>query len=139
MSSRSLPLTVDRLLLVSNLASGAACLLVGLAWIGPGLFVIGMAYVVAASVFLGAVYARESLTYAQEALAWTTPWLGSVVLWAWLAAQVGGGSSEPPWLMELWFGLVIATPCYLLWQLLALAIRQVMAGAAPVRDGVSRD
>lgn len=138
MSSRG-PLKFERTVLVSQLAAGAACLLVGLAWIGPGLFVIGTAYVVAASAILGAVYARENLTYAQEALAWATPWLLAVALWAFLAAQSDGGSSESDWLLELWFGLAIATPCYLVWQLLALAVRQVMSGAAPVRDGVSRD
>ena len=109
-------------------------------WAGrPGLFLIGTTYVVAASVFLGAVYVRESLTYAQEALAWATPWLVAVALWALLAAQVDGGSSESGWLLELWLGLAIATPGYLVWQLLALAVRQVMAGAAPVRYDVSRD
>ncbi len=138
MSSRS-PLRWDRTVLVSQLVSGVACLLVSVAWIGPGLFVIGTAYVVAASALLGAVYARESLTYAQEALAWAPPWLLAVALWAFLAAQFDGGSSESDWLLELWFGLAIATPSYLVWQLLALAVRQVMAGGAPVRDGVSRD
>lgn len=62
--------------------------------------------------FLAAASARETLTYGQEALAWATPWLVAVALWVLIGAGIGGEDSGSGWLLPLWFGLVIATPCY---------------------------
>src|SRR5690606_24265726 len=99
--------------------------LVVLAVMSWPLAVLGAAYVAAASVFLAAVYARRALTRRQEAAAWVAPWLAAVALWTWVLAGVEGGTSS--WLLAVWFGLVVATPCYLAWQALALAVRQLMA------------
>ena len=103
-------------ILTSNLVAGCFLLLV-LAFLSWPLAVMGAVYVAGASVFLAAAYAEPSLTRRQEAAAWVVPWLAAVALWAWVAAGIEGGA---PWLLNAWFGLVVATPCYLAWQLLAL-------------------
>lgn len=132
---------LDRPVLVSNIVSGALWLLLLAApwpdrfgsWV---LFGIGAVYVVAGSVFLAAVYAREILTMGQEALAWAIPWLVAVALWAVLLAATFLENSVSDWLMALYGGLSIATPCYLAWQIVALAVRQLMgwlSGPAPSR------
>jgi O-antigen/teichoic acid export membrane protein len=113
--------------LVSNLVSGAF-LLVVLAFLSWPLAVVGAAYVAAASVFLAAVYARTALTRRQEAAAWVAPWLAAIALWTCVGAGIEGGTST--WLLTAWFGLVIATPCYLGWQAVALAVRQLLAWRA---------
>jgi hypothetical protein len=120
---------LDRRVLVGNLVSGALWLLL---LAGPwgavqgwGLFLVGTAYVAAGSVFLAATYGRDALTRRHEALAWAAPWLAAVALWALVGAGIGGGSSG--WLLPLWFGLLIGTPCYLAWQIVALAVRQLLA------------
>jgi hypothetical protein len=131
---RCVPL--DRPVLVGNLVSGGALLTVGLALVGPVLVLIGATYVVAASVFLAAVYARSILTRGQELVAWVVPWLAAVALWAGVLSlpdDLGPGS---PGLM-VWLGLVIATPCYLVWQMAALAVRQSMSARA-LADGPGR-
>lgn len=102
----------------------AGCfLLVVLAFLSWPLAVLGAVYGV--SVFLAAVYAKPSLTKGQEAAAWVVPWLVAVALWSWVGAGIEGGTSTG--LLNAWFGLVIATPCYLAWQVLALAVRQLLA------------
>lgn len=118
---------LDGPVLVSNLVSGAFLLLV-LAFLSWPLAVVGAAYVAAASVFLAAVYARTALSRRLEAAAWVAPWLAAVALWTWVAAGIEGGTST--WLLTAWFGLVIATPCYLGWQAVALAVRQLLASRA---------
>ena len=118
---------LDRPVLVGNLVSGALWLAL-LAFDSPVLSLVGAAYVAAGSVFLAAIYAREALTRRQEALAWAAPWLVAVALWTWIGASVEGGTSGV--LLTLWFGLVIATPCYLAWQLVALAVRNLVAWRA---------
>lgn len=125
-NSRS-SLRVDRPVLLSNLIAGAVLLPFAVVWIGLWLPVIGAAYVAAGSMFLAAVYARETLTYGQEAMAWATTWLVAVALWALIGAQIGGADFGSGWHLNLGFGLVIATPCYLVWQIVALAVRQFMA------------
>lgn len=122
---------LDGPVLVSNLVSGAFWVVV-LAFLSWPLAVVGAVYVSAASVFLAAVHARTALTRRQEAAAWVAPWLAAVALWAWVTAGIDGGTST--WLLDAWFGLVIATPCYLGWQAVALAVRQFLAwraGPAP--------
>lgn len=72
---------LDRPVHASNLASGALWLLVALLpWNGSDydfeslpLFLIPASYIVAGSLFLGAVYGRATLTKRQEAMAWTAP------------------------------------------------------------------
>jgi hypothetical protein len=85
--------------------------------------VLGAAYVAAASVFLAAVFSRDVLTKRQEALTWATPWLAAVALWLSILA---GMDEAVDWIL-LWFAVLIATPCYLAWQLGALAVRQLIA------------
>jgi hypothetical protein len=126
------PARLDRRVLTANLIAGAMWLLL-LAFASWPLALIGAAYVAAGSVFLAAVLARDTLTRRQEALAWAAPWLVAVALWTWLGAETDGGTSYG--LQTLWFGLVIATGCYLAWQIVALAVRQLMAWrAGPASD-----
>lgn len=132
---------LDRPVLVSNIVSGALWLLpLAVPWGGGfGSWVlvgIGAVYVVAGSVFLAAVYAREVLTMGQEALAWATPWLVAVALWTVLLAAIFFENSVSDWLLALFVGLAIGTPCYLAWQIVALAVRQLvgwLSGTAPSR------
>jgi hypothetical protein len=119
---------LDRPVLVGNLVSGALWLLLLASLGGWVLSLVGAAYVAVGSVFLAAVYGRDSLTVRQEALAWVTPWLVAVALWTWVGAGIEGGTSIG--LLTLWFGLVFGTGSYLAWQLLALAVRQLMAWKA---------
>jgi len=126
--SRTVPRTpavrLDRPVLAGNLASGAV-LLAGGAVLSWPLALVGAAYVVAASVFLAWAYARAQLTRRQEAAVWAVPWLAAVALWWWVAAGIAGGPS----LLDLWLGLVVGTGCYLVWQVLALAARRLIAHA----------
>lgn len=124
---------LDRPVLVSNLAVGALGLLV-LAFMSWPVAVLGAVYVVAASVFLAAVYARETLTRRQEALAWAVPWLLATALWSWIiaASDPGNEGGTSGWLAAVWFGLVIATPSCLAWQLGALAVRATRYGVPVV-------
>lgn len=121
-TTQQTPGSLDSPVLVSNLVAGAF-LLVVFAFLSWPLAVLGAAYVAAASAFLAAVYARPALTRRQEAAAWIAPWLAAVALWTWVLAGVEGGTST--WLLTAWFGLVVATPCFLGWQALALAVRQL--------------
>ncbi len=126
----------DPPVLVSNLVSGAACLLLTFPFVpSPPLFLIGAVYVAAASAFLAAVCAREALTRRQEALAWVVPWLVAVALWAAVGAGIEGGNSGSGWLLWGWFGLCLGTPCYLEWQIGALAVRQLMARRSRTAPG----
>ena len=122
----------DRRVLISNLAAGGLFLLFLVATGAWPFAVIGAAYVGVASLFLAGVHARDTLSRRQEALAWVAPWIVAVLLWTWLASGVEPGSSGS--LLNLWFGLVIATPCYLVWQLAAVAVRQLLARSADVSD-----
>jgi hypothetical protein len=118
---------LDRPILISNLVSGALCLS-PLAVFGPWpLVFMGAVPVVAGGVFLAAVYAHEALSRRQEALAWITPWLVTVLLWTALLAVVDFEHGGLGILVSLSGALVFATPCYLVWQLSALAVRQFMA------------
>jgi hypothetical protein len=132
---------LDRRVLLSNVVSGALwLLLLAVPWSDTfgswALFGIGAVYVAAGSVFLAAVYAREVLTMGQEALAWATPWLVAVALWTLLLAAIDFEDSVSGWLLTLFAGLCIGTPCYLAWQIVALAVRQLvdwLSGTAPSR------
>lgn len=119
---------LDRPVLVSNLVAGAAWLVLLALITSWVLALLGAAYVAVASAFLAAVYARDSLTWRQEGLAWVAPWVLAVALWAWIGAHIGGGSSGgvEDQLLIWWFGLIIGTGCYAAWQLSALAIRKLV-------------
>lgn len=91
------------------------------------LFVVGAVHVLFCSVFLAALYARPVLTRNQEVLAWVAPWLVAVALWAGLIGLTEFENSVSHYLMALRVGMVIATPCYLVWQVVALAVRQLLA------------
>ncbi len=116
---------LDRPVLVSNLVSGAFWLLPFLLF-WP-MFLVGVGYVVAASVFLAAVYARELLTRRQEALAWISSWLCAVALWTATAISVAFPNSVSQYLVGFCVAVVIATLWYLAWQFLALPVRHFMA------------
>ena len=128
-TTQGAPDRVHAPVLLSNLLAGAL-LLVALAFLSRPLSLVGAAYVPAASTFFAAVYARPAPTRRQEAAAWLVPWLAAIALWTVVGASIEGATST--WLLNVWFGLVIATPCYLAWQALALAVRQLLAlGAKP--------
>jgi hypothetical protein len=115
---------LDRNVLVGNFVSGLLWLL-PLALASWPLSLMGAAYVATVSVFLAVVYARNQLTRAQEALAWAAPWVAAVALVVLVLASIDGGTTGPDWPLLL-FGLGIGTPCYLAWQLSALAVRQLV-------------
>jgi hypothetical protein len=126
---------LDRRILVSNLVSGALCLspLLFFAW---PLFLIGAAYIAAGSVFFGAVYAHDALTARQEALAWAAPWLVAGAVWALVLVGIEFENTVLHYVLSLCLGLPIATPCYLVWQGVALTIRQFLSwrsGSIPQR------
>jgi hypothetical protein len=112
---------VDRPILVSNLIAGALCQLVLVALGFWPLAVIGAGYVAVGSVVLAAAYARDTLTPRQEIGAWVGTWLLAVALWAWIGYEPGFGSV----LGALVLGLSFGTVCVLVWQVVALAVRQV--------------
>jgi len=124
---------LDRPVLIGNLVSGAV-------WLWPlavpwalnavPLFLVGAVYVLVSSVFLAAVYARPLLTRKQEVLAWVAPWLVAVALWAVLIGGTEFENTVSHYLMAISIGMVIATPCYLVWQIVALAVRQLLAWRA---------
>ncbi len=80
------------------------------------------------SVFLAAVYARPALARRHEVGAWVASWLAAVALWTWVLVGVEGGTSFL--LLTAGGGFVVATPCYLVWQAVALAVRQLLAWRA---------
>ena len=118
---------LNRSFLVSNLASGALWrILLAVPWQAWSLLAGGAAYVVVGSLFLATVYAREPLTSKQQALAWVTPWIVAISLWTYLIAPISGGESGSDPFQSLWFGLLIATPCFLGWQGVAFLARHFM-------------
>ena len=121
---------LDRPVLVSNLVSGALWLLFPAVFGASPMSLIGAVYVVAASLFLAAVYAREALTVRQEALAWVVPWLAAVALWTILVGAIEFGTSSSLSPFVILPGLLLGTLCYLGWQIVALAIRQFLAWRA---------
>ena len=122
----SLRVRFDRPIVVSNLVAGALCLS-PLALASWPLMLMGAGYVVAGSLFLSAVCAREPLTRSQEASAWAAPWLLAGVLWAVLLTAMDLEHSVSHVLAALGGGLLIAAPSYVVWQLMALAVRQFLA------------
>lgn len=114
-------------MLVSNLVSGGLWLLFPAAIGAWPLSVIGAVYVVASSLLLAAVYARDARSVSQEALAWGAPWLGAVALWATVIGGMEFENTASHYLVALSVGLLLGTLCYLAWQVLALAIRQFLA------------
>jgi hypothetical protein len=118
---------LDRRILVSNLVAGAVWLW-PLAFASWPLLLMGAAYVGTASVFLGAVYAREVRTPTLETAAWITPWLVAAGLWVWLMIGIEFENTVSHYAVGLGVGLFVATICYLLWQAVALMLRQVWPG-----------
>jgi hypothetical protein len=129
---------LDRPVLVSNVVSGAFWLfLMTPPWSddfgGPELFLMGAAYVVAGSLFFAAVYAREALSVKQELVAWVAPWLVACVLWSDVLSGIDpepGGGWAAAIAGAVGLGLLVGTPCYLAWQIVALVIRQLIAWRA---------
>jgi hypothetical protein len=119
------PPRVNRLILISHLVAGMVCQLLLVALGLWPLAVIGAGYVAVGSVVLAAVYAREMLTPRQEIGSWAGIWLLAVALWAWILFT-------PGILLGLLFGaLAVGTVCFLVWQLLALAVRQLLVSRHP--------
>lgn len=118
---------MNRDVLVSNLVAGGGLALLSLFFVGWGLPLVAMVYVGVSSMFLATTYARSSLSMKHEFLAWIAPWLLAVTLWTLVGASVEGPSGA---VLNLWFGFIVGTGCYLVWQMLALAVRQVLAARA---------
>lgn len=111
---------LNRPILVSNLVSGMLCQLLLVALGSWPLAVIGAGYIVVGSMILAAAYGRETLTPQQEIGSWAVTWLLAVALWAWIFFA-------PDILLSGLFGaFAIGTVCFLVWQLLALAVRQLL-------------
>ena len=129
MSREKNSVKVDRSVLISNVVSGAVWLLFPAALGAWPLSLIGAVYVVAAGLFLAAVYARPSLSAQQEALAWALPWLGAVALWAVLLGviEMDNGTQSG---LALVYGAVLGTLCFLGWQIVAVAVRQFLSWRA---------
>ncbi|GAB2872747.1 hypothetical protein [Nocardioides pacificus] len=122
----SAPDRLNRRVLVSNLVAGAMWLAIPAGLGSWPLSLLGAVYVVPTSMFLAAAYAGGRLPKKAEALVWATPWLAAGVLWAGVLVNLDGADEDPSWLSALVEGLVIAAPCYLGWQILALAVRRLL-------------
>lgn len=120
------PGRLDGPVLVSNLVAGGFLLGV-LAVSSWPLALMGATYVAAASVFLAAVYARPALRRSQEAAAWVALWVAAIALWTGVLVGIAGPAT---WFLNARIALVIATPSYVGWQALALAVRQLLASRA---------
>lgn len=124
----------DRSVLVSNLLSGALWLLLLVPWSEPAepggwlLVVSGAACIAGASVLLAAAYGRECVTRHQEAGSWVAAWLVPVAAWTVVSASMDNEDAPAlaSWGLAVCVGLVIGTGCFLVWQLVALAVRQLM-------------
>lgn len=133
-ASGSVRARFDRPVLVSNLVSGAVwCTLIAVASWPVALLVL--AYVLAVALFLAAVYARPALSRRQEALAWVAPWLVGVGLFLALLAGVDDGDG-PATLAGFVSAAVVASVLFVGWQLVSLAVRQLMAWRRSVRGGL---
>jgi hypothetical protein len=134
--SPAAPPRLHRRILVSNLVAGAACQLVLVALGLWPLAVIGAGYVAVGSVVLAAAYAREPLTRRQEIGSWVGTWLLAVALWLGIIYALDGAESAGTvgtWLGLLFFVFAIGTVCFLVWQLGALAVRQLIVARARSR------
>lgn len=112
----------DRLF-VSQVVAGVVLLgvLSVLSW---PLALIGLVYVMLASLFFSFAYRHAPLARDREALVWLSPWLVAVALWLWVFRNVEDGDSSRP--LSVFGAVLVATVCYLGWQLLALAVRQLL-------------
>jgi hypothetical protein len=118
---------LNRSILLSNLIAGPVWLLPLFVLLAHwSMLLVVTMYVVAGSVFLAAVYAHEVVTRRQEALAWIGSWLVSVALWFFMGIGLSGENTVWGYLLCLFDALLVATPCYLAWQMVALAVRQLM-------------
>lgn len=130
---------LDDRVLVGGLVAGGL-------WLVPMLFLawpvtlVGGAYVVVASVFLAAAYGRRPLARRQELLVWVAPWLLLVAWWLGVFWLTGGDDPEGEGVTidgAVWAGAiaaVLATICFLIWQLTALAVREVLRWFEPDDD-----
>ena len=111
------------LVLVAALASGAFWTALSAFTVAWPLVALAAGYVVVASAFLAAVYGRGEPTPRQEASAWIASWALAVVLW-W-SVLLAGPDDAVNGAGALGAGLLLATGCFLVWQLGALALRQL--------------
>jgi hypothetical protein len=117
----------DRLMLVSLFGSGFGwLLLLSPPWSGGfTLFLTCGAYVVAGSAAMAAAHGREPDQIAGERMVLFGLWLAAVLLWAVIVLMVSSSSVISP--RELCgclaFGLLIGTPCFAVWQVVAYALR----------------
>lgn len=120
---------LDPLMLVSLLVSGAVWLVLlatpladGVG--GWGLCLIGAAYVVVAALPMAALYARAVVTWRQEVGCLGLLWLAAVAIWTLIgAAQAPSSLVLSDVVIDVFVGLWIGTPCFIAWQVLALAVR----------------
>lgn len=120
----------DRVVLYGNLVAGALWLVVLVLQMWP-LAVPFAVQVAIGAPFLAVAYARGPMPPRQEALVWAVGWLSGVMVWAIVFRLMGGGG------LSLAYGLLPGTIFYILWQLTALGMRQLLTwlgkGTTPKR------
>lgn len=118
--------TLDRRILLGNLASGVLWLVPATVMSWPiGLF--GAAYVVVASLFFALAYAREPRSTRQQLSIWAVPWVAAMLLWIWIIGPIGPSSSGVDVVLDVLGSCLVGTLCFLVWQLVAAAIHQLLA------------
>lgn len=110
---------IDRAALFGNLTSGALWLAILGGPAGIWLVAGGAIYVVVASLFIAAMFAREPLTLSQKAITWGLPWIVAVALWTYVASGIDSGMSDLNCSTNLGIGLLIATFLFAAWQAIA--------------------
>lgn len=118
--------TLDRRILLGNLASGAL-------WLAPvavnawPIALFGATYVVVASVFLARVLTYKPRSLREDVLIWAVPWVAAMLLWVGIIAPIGPNDGAADVVGGVFAGCVVGTLCFLGWQLLAFPIRQLLA------------
>jgi hypothetical protein len=145
-------LRVDRLMLVSLLGVGGFWVLLLMPPWGSEdvkdmvFFLVVATYVVTGSMAMAVLYARQNITAKQEVLTLLALWLVAVALWTGIFLRLGVIAEHDPdtgylvngvsWSSSTFFALLIATPCFFVWQVPALIIRAIWRRlpARPRRD-----
>ncbi|GAB3995267.1 hypothetical protein [Nocardioides marmoraquaticus] len=120
---------LDRPVLVSSLVAGSLWSLVPVIWLGAWvLAVIGLGYVVVVSLFFAAACSRP-LTIRQEAAVWLVPWVVAVAVWFAVLSPIDG-----PGVFAFLLALLLATPAYVVWQLTAVLLRELVRWRGSASD-----
>ena len=126
-----------RRIFASHFLAGMFCLLVGAPpWGGMGsalLFGIGAVYVVVGGWVFARVYSQPAMSRRRELAALGGVWLGACVIWTVLVSDIGSGASVDRLGVQVaqtvGFGTFLGTVLFLVWQIAALIIRQLILAA----------